>query len=547
MCLVSFNKNYRRSWMFPRNKRSIPPWKVSQILLTMLNADKNNWMENQNKQDKFYKKLEKIGLKKEGFQRDKNSGGARTYYSQLKQLGLVFRRKTRNYTHTFPTIAGEALINGEKPLDVMQDMLLKLQYPSAYGKGNNVKIHPELKVKPFLFILQLLIMKDIDKLSTEELAVPIIYGHNHDCLELCHEKIEKIKHGAEFIDILDNPDEDTYTPRTKNRTIEQRISSIMDVANTCKNHMESCLLVNIEKINGKHYITFNEDIQDKFEKALNNINNFIPFDNEEQFQRRLGAWNKEKDNRHLSASTTDLEQAKNEFAKNIIIQEFFKLSGNEKINEVPQHFFDKLKEKWGITESNARKTIEPYLDKTLDIFESTFLDLSRSGNTDGALKFEKALTKIFHEEFLFDAYHTGQDSSIKNRRGNYSDIFLVALDDKHCGIVDAKATSHYTFPVNDYNKMVNTYVPNYKELVKKYGNGRKLELEFCFYVAHGFSKSVDSNLKNMSNEIGIPASAIRARTVLDLSNKIKNSVHHQNFISGIKKKGLLSLNDFDIN
>ena len=83
MCLVSFDKNYRRSWMFPRNKRSIPPWKVSQILLTMLNADKNNWMENQNKQDEFYKKLEKIGLKKEGFQRDKNSGGARTYYLSL--------------------------------------------------------------------------------------------------------------------------------------------------------------------------------------------------------------------------------------------------------------------------------------------------------------------------------------------------------------------------------------------------------------------------------------------------------------------------------
>jgi hypothetical protein len=95
--------------------------------------------------------------------------------------------------------------------------------------------------------------------------------------------------------------------------------------------------------------------------------------------------------------------------------------------------------------------------------------------------------------------------------------------------------------------MVNTYVPNYKELVDKYGHGRKLKLEFCFYVAHGFSKSVDSNLKKMSNEIGIPASAIRARTVLDLSNKIKNSVQHQNFISGIKKKGLLSLNDFDIN
>jgi hypothetical protein len=153
MGLAKHLDGYRRVWMFPRNIRRISPWKMSQILSLMMQLTRDTeWAGNQDLQDAFCKALEVAGLKKEGVQYDAHSGGPRTYLAQLKCLGLLFEREGR----LLATKAGEDLANGLPPLPIVQSMVLRHQYPSVYGNLANVRMNPQMRVKPFLFVLKLL-------------------------------------------------------------------------------------------------------------------------------------------------------------------------------------------------------------------------------------------------------------------------------------------------------------------------------------------------------------------------------------------------------
>ena len=149
--------------------------------------ENDTWAGNQTAQDAFTQSLEDIGLKRAGVQYDLHSGGARTYYSQLESLGLFF---TREDGSMWLTIAGQDLVEGnDLPSEIMRTQLLNYQYPSMYSRVANVKIHTSIKVKPFLFVLELLLDPEIGHLTDFELTIPVVYGHNSRCLELCKTKI----------------------------------------------------------------------------------------------------------------------------------------------------------------------------------------------------------------------------------------------------------------------------------------------------------------------------------------------------------------------
>ena len=151
--LLSFDPDTRRIWMFPRNIRDIAPWKLYKILKVLLQCEDVNQYSGE-EQQMMYRLLDESGIKKKGKTRDKNPGGMRTYYSQLETLGLVFRAEgSKSYSYT---IAGETIANEENPLAVLQYQLLRHQYPSAYGLGQNVKIDSRMRVKPFKFLLRVL-------------------------------------------------------------------------------------------------------------------------------------------------------------------------------------------------------------------------------------------------------------------------------------------------------------------------------------------------------------------------------------------------------
>lgn len=74
--------------------------------------------------------LEENGIKRIGERRDQTGGGARTYFALLKSLGLLFKRNINGKICL--TLAGQDIINGQNPVDVLTWQVLRYQFPSPF-------------------------------------------------------------------------------------------------------------------------------------------------------------------------------------------------------------------------------------------------------------------------------------------------------------------------------------------------------------------------------------------------------------------------------
>lgn len=82
------------------------------------------------------------------------------------------------------------------------------QYPSVYGLGNNVRIHPDMKVKPFVFLIRLLQDARLEHyLTAEDLAIPVIYGRRNADFEKCVQKILGLRTGRSLRSQIDSVDD----------------------------------------------------------------------------------------------------------------------------------------------------------------------------------------------------------------------------------------------------------------------------------------------------------------------------------------------------
>jgi hypothetical protein len=521
--------------MFPRNMRRISPWKIAQTLsLFSQQIQESSWRGNQRAQNSFRQALEDAGIIRAGAPYDPHSGGPRTYEAQMRCLGLVFRRGDESI---WLTRAGQDLVDAEPPLPILQSMLLRHQYPSVYSNLTQVNIHPEIKVKPFLFVLELLDHPDIQFLSPMELCVPVIYGHKRECLSLCVEKILKLRKGAGLPDILYDREHDLYTPRTAGGDLSARVRDVMDIGNTCKNYLQAACLISAEPDeDGRgEKIRINNEMRGPYEEAMQGVDSFIRnSDSEEAFQRAYGAWNREKDTRRLVSSG----QTGAPLDKSIILAKFMQLCGEQAISGVPDQFFADMRSKYGFNRDLIDESLQHFLPRTLDYFESTFLQLS-TGGIATATQFEVAICNLFNDRLLFKATHTGQLKR-HGEKGGYADVFAVSLDNLACAIIDAKAMSSYSLPSGDYFKMTGNYIPNYSEL----SGGRNMKLEFAAYIAGGYTASINHSLGKVKNETGVPCSAIAARDLLAISKRSPDKNGHRNirkmFIQGRK----LGLSDF---
>lgn len=527
--LIHHNPKYRRIWMWPRNKRRIPSWSIANML-SIVKAQTSSLgivAGNTDLQHIMTKALETSGLKKSGEQYHPNPGGMRTYLSQLEGLGLIFYRPDKSLWFT---LAGEDIVSGKPPLPILQTMVLKYQYPSVYSLGSQVRIHPDIKIKPYLFLLKLLMDSDIGYLTNQEIAIPVIYGHNSKCYGLCKEKILMLRSGTEFMDLIDTPDEDLYTPRGSS------LQNIFDIANTFKNVLQSFCFIYAEKEGRTERVYVNEELVPEILKALEYENKFIPVNgSEEWFQRSFGAWNK-KDLRQLSKTEYT---SRTEFEKNIIAGHFAGYCGTKLVTDVDEEFINAMVESYGFEREFIRETASKLLSRSFSLFEERFIELSKSGNPNMALEFERAVTTIFKDVLYFDAVNTGQKKN-HGAVGGYTDVFAIALDGIHCAIIDAKASPKYDLGSADWYKMKENYIGNYKDLA----GGRPLTLEFCSYVAGGFKGDIAAKLRQLSEATGIGASAISAYQLIRLA-QMNPSPEMQNSIrSAFCRNKILTAEDF---
>ena len=130
--------------------------------------------------------------------------------------------------------------------------------------------------------------EDIQFLTDSEIIIPVLYGHNSSCFDLCKAKILEYRKSGDLSKVIDNVDEDLYTPRTKGRTKEKALEDFKNIANTCKNYLESCSLVISENLGVglPKKIVLNEGVLEEIQAVLPNKNTFISLNNAESFQRK---------------------------------------------------------------------------------------------------------------------------------------------------------------------------------------------------------------------------------------------------------------------
>jgi len=507
MPLVSSRKGFRTAWMFPRNIRYIEPWKLS-CILSALTSLKNPDMGSRKTQDLLYAFLAEYGVKRSSQARDKNDGGMRTYYAQMGILGLTYGKQRAL------TVAGKTLLEGRQPLHVLQTQLLRLQYPSAYSQGQNVKIHPEIKVKPFIFILDLLQHPQIGSLSVFELMIPVVYGHSHSSLNFCISKILELrKRNAKTLNDIEDlfSDDSLYLPRGgwtwgDSPSLAQKIKqleNIRDIANTAGNYLKAAQLVYAtEEAGGKVRYEYNAD----FENIYQSEKNFKFIDasaSEETFQRHFGRYDKAKDTAKVS---TEKASGLLTFIQTLYL--------NEKKKKLfapldSLSFADEQSKQWGISKDCILDTIASLTSSVSNLQHDLYLDYSNSG-TEHALDFEKATVEIL-KSLGFDAtVHIGQEKARSARRGGYPDICIKCSTSSECGLADTKASNVFVISDTDELKLKEYYRDSNKDFFPD------STLTYYLYIAGNFKKTMSTYVKNLSKELGFPVTALRARALLSL-------------------------------
>lgn len=387
-------------------------------------------------------------------------------------------------------------------------------------------------MKPFIFLLELI--KRHEWLTQEEMSIPVLYGHNPHCLDYCSEKIIALRNGKPLTELINNPKTDLDTSKTNDRTIEQKLVGIDNIANTFKNYLESTLLIYKSENGYRIEEKFNGLIESKIEKR----NDFIKYDTDFAFQRRYGSWNKSKDTRRLESSK---EKYTDEILELSVRSFYYEYAANSLITGRPIDFIAKMNSEFGIDRRIVEKAIQPLIEKSLDIYETTYLAHSRNGARN-SLDFERNTAELLNKRLNYNSYHTGQENR-KGARGGYSDIFIVDIDGDNCGIIDCKASPEYNINANDHRAMVKSYIPAYKELAKKYCRKQDPRLLFVTYVAGGLKKGIEQNLEIIKKESGVETSAISSMNLLDLckSEKANDQIAVNLFFSQTK---VLQIEDF---
>lgn len=503
--------NTRTMWMAPRCIRRVEAWKLVQIIKLLDSVQAN--VETQDQQDKLYERLELLGVKRNRVSGGvANAGGFRTYLALLLCLGL--------YVHTDAgwelTNAGLAMRDAQRPIDILRTQLLRMQFPSVYGNGHNVKIDPTVSVKPCCFLLKLMQDPDVGAISNEEAAIPVIYGQTDDDYGRCVAKILHMRSSNCGIEeVIDTP-EDLCTSRRKYDTknlIQLGVEDAKNIGNTYLNYLLAARLVCITKGKGNrklYQVTAEpEALAIIAEKSVEPIRPIIK-GHETAWQRHFGRWNKQKG----ISTSKDSSAPKNGFVS--LIQ----TSYISEISERPygfdhDNFIQRQAEMWHVPIQDIQQACLPLLDRVTDIERDTVLNAAYSGGKDATL-LEKALTNIFIRLGFDSSKWTGCKKPSNGRQGGYPDIYLRCSSSKACGWADAKATSRYKFDLGDTLKLSSYYHDCDKEM------DPSTTASFFIYIAGGFDKKTEQilqNLENCTNRYGRPVSAVTVQALLDLIDR----------------------------
>ena len=506
------NSNTRHIWMFPRNKRRMLPLDTALILRALVVASElgTSWGGEQAHQNKFSKLLDDYGLKSGGEQRDKNSGGSRTYEAQMRSLGFLYKGSELKLTQ-----AGEDMVGFVQPSKTFEYQILKFQYPSSYSLGRNVNIDKSIKVRPFLLLLKLADDPELNGLSDKDIVIPVCFGKSVESFEKCKALILKSRNSG--IESVIPDDESIRTVKTKTKNYAQRITDICDIANTFKNVLQGSGMVDLRYVGEQVRIFPRPDIKTRFAEidALPFVD-FIGLTDEQatfQYGKRLGA---SKDTRRIFMPASNPEL----FTKSSVIYQRFLDEVNLPATQSDiDNFVVKMAHEFELSRDMVLEALKPILNNAAQYTGARLIELSKGG-LKTAEDFEKNVSKIFEIDFGYNAEWTGRRTN-RNTTGNFMDVFVVEIARNVCGIIDTKSMKSYDLPHSDVAKAKTTYIDNVSEL---YGSRGNLELKFVAYVSHLISSGAEVRAQDIYEAKNVPISLISAYGL----NSLRENIEYRN-------------------
>lgn len=485
-------------WFIPRPKRKLNS--IPEVLTTFAEVSLNQqWSGKKNTQIDFENVIEEAGLKRKGERRDRGGSGGRTYAAWLESLGLIFKRKENQCIML--TLAGESIMDGKPPVEILKNQVLKFQYPSSYSISQGVDINRRFKIRPFRFILQLLTDPQINHLSLDELAFIVITEAENEstrCFEHVKSRIIEFRN-QEMSSLSSDFYEKYHSTRSKPETF---YNALRDVANTMCNWVEYTQLAG-RNINGDLVI---------FPEAVTEVNTILatklPFiDNpadHEYFQRKYGIDPYHyKDTRNLAKTKTITPQV---LAEQRIRSAFITLSATKPIVSITTQTIETVAKSTGIKLTLVEDTLQKlYPYGAIGAFNASYFEMAFKGR-ENAIDFELATTELFIDVFQMKAQHLGQMGSTST-----PDVLLISDKYKYQGLIDNKAYSEYSISGDHHNRMVHNYI----EKINNYST-IDYPVRFFLYIAGGFTKNIDVQIKSIVDESGVHGSCITVSTFLKM-------------------------------
>ena len=504
-------------WWVTRPKRRLNS--VPEVLGTLAEISLNQeWRGQRGTHLDLESALESAGLKRIGDRRDQTGGGARTYQAWIASLGLIFIQKSTKQMKL--TLAGEAILNGESPVAVLTNQILKYQFPSSFSIGRGVDVSRRFKIRPFIFLLKLLSDPQVNFLTQEEIGKVIVVEAENEsdvCYKSVRDKILAFRDSGDAS--LARDFFDRYAPKSGEVNPAHPFSHLLDIANTCMNWLEYTQLAKRDEDSRLKILPEKaEDVR----RVLENVPPLLgrPEDHE-VFQRRYGLDPKhQKDSRNLTGSrTVTLEMLAEQKVKQAFVSEALK----EPISSITSSVIDKIAEKTGLScqmTEEILKRLYPY--GAVGAFMSEYFEMAFKGREDAA-DFEKATASLFKGIFGFNTEHVGP-------KGLTPDVLLLSDQEGYSAIIDNKAYSKYSISNDHRNRMIQNYIGG----ISRYYNG-SLPLAFFSYIAGGFGSNIDSQIADIARETSVNGSAVSVGNIIKMIEN-HSKYDHQNL------RDLFSLN-----
>lgn len=480
-------------WWVTRPKRRLNS--IPEVLATFAEISLNQeWQGQRDTHLSLEEALEQAGLKRQGERRDQGGGGARTYQAWLESLGLVFKQESTNQIKL--TLAGEAIMSGASPVEILKEQIIKYQFPSSFSI--NVRVAPRFKIRPFRFLLRLLDDFRIGYLTQEEIAKIIITEAENES-EMCYEYI--VKRLIEFRSFGDEcivADFVTlYAPSRGKPTEDAKFNHLNDIANTMINWLEYTQLA---KRDDDKKLRLIDDKKQEVKKILSNIPAFINRPEEHEFfQRKYGLDPYHtKDIRNLAKTKTITAKI---IADQKIKQAFIGESLISPISKITATLVDKIAAQTGFDIKLVEETLlRLYPHGAIGAFMTQYFEMAFKGR-DEATEFELATVALFKDIFGFKTKHVGPI-------GLTPDVLLISHTSKYVAILDNKAYSKYTINNDHRNRMIHNYIKTYSQ--------EKYPLAFFSYIAGGFGTNFNSQVQSIVQETGVMGSGISVSNMITL-------------------------------